>query len=219
MLTRIFCLLLALMPLLPLSASAQQASWQLKNISNATLQFETFDPARGTWKQQTIYPNQTVNYTMSYGVTEGKFHINTKDRGFVEYRVLAGRSYTLGWDRNKGVWDLKFAQGSSAKMPGNAAPDSDYRPRQGSYQLYNASDADLTFETFEPARGTWKTQSVYSGETKTFTMSSATVVGKIRIATDGRGSVQYDVRNGWKYKLIWSHQKGVWDFRTVERGD
>ena len=44
MLTRIFCLLLALLPLLPLSTSAQQASWQLKNISNATLPFETLTP-------------------------------------------------------------------------------------------------------------------------------------------------------------------------------
>lgn len=216
MLTRIFCLLLALLPLLPIPASAQQASWQLKNISNATLQFETFDPARGSWKQQTIYPNQTVNYTMSYGTTEGKFHIDTKDRGFVEYRVLAGRSYTLGWDNNKGVWDLKFAAGSSA---GNAPAQQQYRSQQGSYQLYNASDTELAFETFDPARGTWKAQTVYPNENKTFTMSSTNVVGKIRIATEGRGAVEYDVRNGWKYKLIWSRHKGVWDFRTIERGN
>lgn len=215
MLTRLFCLLLALLPFLPTTASAQQASWQLKNISNATLQFETFDPARGSWKQQSIYPNQVVNYTMSYGTTEGKFHINTKDRGFVEYRVLAGRSYTLGWDDNKGVWDLKFAAGSSAG--GNAAPAA--RPAQGSYQLFNSSDTQLSFETFDPARGTWKMQTLYPNETKTFTMSSTNVVGKIRIGTEGRGFVEYDMRNGWRYLVKWSNHKGVWDVRTVQQGN
>ncbi|WP_338848176.1 hypothetical protein V8J88_04965 [Massilia sp. W12] len=192
-------------------AQAQQATWSLRNTSNLTLHFETFDYQRGTWKQQVIYPNQTVNYSLSHGTSEGKFHINTQDRGFVEYRVEAGQSYTVGWDQQKGVWDLKFAHAARPDVNAQA------RSAQPQYSVYNASDSALTFETMDLARGTWRQQSLQSGESKNFTMSSGDVPGKIRIFTDGRGHVEYDVRNGWKYKVLWSQQKGVWDFMTVQK--
>ena len=195
----------------PLSALAQ-ASWGLTNISNQTLKFETFDPARGSWKEQTIYPNQPVNYTMSGG--EGKFRIATQNRGFVEYRVLAGRRYTLGWDTGKGVWDLKFAQGSSAG-PATAAP---VVKAAAPYKLHNQSNQTLSFETLDPARGTWKSQSAYPNETKALTFAPGVKDGKIRVATPGRGYVEYDVHSGWKYTLLWNAAKGVWDLQTAERG-
>lgn len=194
----------------PLSALAQ-ASWGLTNISNQTLKFDTFDPARGSWKTQTIYPNQPVNYAMSG--SEAKFRIATQSRGFVEYRVLAGRRYTVGWENSKGIWDLKFAQGSSA-APSNTPP----MVKAAAYQLYNQSNQTLSFQTMDSVRRTWMQQSVYPNETKAFTFSPGIKDGKIRVTTPGRGYVEYDVRSGWKYKILWNAGKGMWDLRTVQRG-
>lgn len=193
----------------PLSVLAQ-ASWGLTNISNQTLKFDTFDPARGSWKMHTIYPNQPVNYTMSG--SEAKFRIATQNRGFVEYRVLAGQRYTLGWDNGEGVWDLKFAQGSAA--PANEVPLLQAAP----YKLHNQSNQTLSFETLDPARGTWRSQSLYPNETKAFTFAPGIKDGKIRIVTPGRGYVEYDTHFGWKYSLLWDAVKGVWDLQIAERG-
>lgn len=111
----IVCLILAFA-----SFGAQaQHRWTLTNISNQTLKFDTFDPARGSWMQQTIYPHQPATYTM--GGEAGKFRISTQGRGFVEYQVKTGGAYTLGWDAAKGVWDLKLASGGQGVKPGATA--------------------------------------------------------------------------------------------------
>ena len=191
----------------PLAALAQ--SWSVTNTSNQTLKFETFEPARGTWKAQTIYPNQPVSYTMA--ASTGKFRIATQNRGFVEYQVKAGGRYTLGWDQNKGVWDLKLASRAPAA---NVAPAT----AAAAYELKNSSNQTLNFETLDPARGTWKKQTAYPNENKSMTFSPGVRSGKIRIATQGRGYVEYDVHAGWKYNLVWDQGKGVWDFRTLSRG-
>lgn len=202
-------LLLCLALLLtPFAALAQ--SWGLTNTSNQTLKFETFEPARGTWKQQTIYPNQPMNFTM--GSATGKFRIATQNRGYVEYQVRAGGNYTVGWDNAKGVWDMKLAGSAPAN---NAAPTT-----QGlaSYELKNSSNQTLKFDTLDPSRGTWKTQTAYPNEVKSFTFAPGVRNGKIRISTQNRGHVEYDVHAGWKYNLLWDNAKGVWDFRTLSRG-
>ena len=72
----------------------QLASWSLHNRSNERIQFQTFDPARGTWKNQVSFPHQTTPYTMSPGVMAGKIRIATTNRGYVEYDVEAGGSYS-----------------------------------------------------------------------------------------------------------------------------
>jgi len=51
------------------------------------------------------------------------------------------------------------------------------------------------------------------------TFTSGTRTGKIRVATKGRGYVEYDVHAGWKYNLLWDATKGVWDFRTTLRAN
>jgi hypothetical protein len=258
MLSRLLFLLFILCSTL---ANAQQNSWGLTNTSNANLSFETFDPARGTWKAQSIYPNQSVNYSMSPGVTAGKFHIETKGRGFVEYQVLAGKKYTIGWNPAKDMWDMKFAPGYDAwhspnsdneRNAGNAGNNRRDHARDNwqdngngngngngggggervrgdsagvgasqhatSYKLSNASNEKLDFETLDLARGTWKKQDIFPNQTKAFTMSPGTSVGKIRIATDGRGFVEYDMRLGWSYQVLFDNRKGVWDVRTLQRG-
>jgi hypothetical protein len=55
------------------------------------------------------YPKQRTSYNNS-----GKLRIETRNRDYVEYKVRAGSNYTLGWDNNKGIWDMKFAVGSAA---------------------------------------------------------------------------------------------------------
>lgn len=271
MLIRLLFLLFVLpLTLCPTLAHAQQASWGLTNTSNATLHFETLDPARGTWKGQTIHANQSVNYTMSPGVATGKFRIETAGRGFVEYQVLAGKKYTIGWDSNKDMWDMKFAPGYSANASPNRgneryrgddgdrdggrqnerdnrrdhargdwqdgdagnghgherrrgdqrdAPYVPPAPQYTTYKLQNTSNDTVNFETLDFARGTWKKQTLYPNQSLDFTMSPGTTVGKIRIGTDGRGFVEYDMRLGWSYKILFDSRKGVWDVQTVRRAN
>lgn len=189
----------------PLTAHAGYA-WNLTNTSNSKLNFETLDPARGTWKSQMIYPHQSVKYTMRSA--EAKFRISTQNRGYFTYRIYAGGSYNLGWNSTKGIWELT-----------SAAPS--YNRRQASrasFELYNASSRQLKFDTLDFSRGTWKGQVINANQTKTYTFSAGTRTGKIRIATTGRGNVEYDTRAGWKYKILWDDNKGVWDVRTVSQG-
>ena len=51
----------------------------------------------------------------------------------------------------------------------------------------------------------------YTNERKTLTWQSGATEGRIRVGTEGRGHVQYDVRAGHRYAIQWSNQKGVWD--------
>lgn len=146
--------------------------------------------------------------------SEGKFRIATKDRGYVEYRVRSGGQYTLGWDKNKGVWDLKMAKAAPAQPTTSPVAQASV----ASFELRNQSNQTLPFQTLDPSRGTWKDQSVYPNESKTFNFAPGVQSGKIRIGTTGRGYVQYDVRAGWKYSLMWDQAKGVWDFKTLQRG-
>lgn len=85
----------------------QLASWTLHNRSNQRIEFQTLDPARGTWKSQVSYPNQSTPYTMSPGVTSGKIRIATAERGYVEYDVQAGGAYSIVWNRQGQMWDVR----------------------------------------------------------------------------------------------------------------
>jgi len=85
----------------------QLASWSLHNRSNERIEFQTLDPARGTWKNQVSYPQQTTPYTMRPGVTSGKIRIATANRGYVEYDVQAGASYSIVWNQQSAMWDVR----------------------------------------------------------------------------------------------------------------
>lgn len=88
-------------------APQQLASWTLHNRSNERIEFQTLDPARGTWKNQVSYPHQSSPYTMSPGVTSGKIRIATANRGYVEYDVQAGGAYSIVWNRQSAMWDVR----------------------------------------------------------------------------------------------------------------
>ena len=81
----------------------------LRAAINAKCKSCIYDPGtRGSWRDQTIYPNQPASYTMAGNA--GKFRISTQGRGFVEYAVRAGWRYNIVWDNNKGTWDLRTLQ-------------------------------------------------------------------------------------------------------------
>lgn len=194
------------------SAHAQTGmGWTVRNISNQTLDFETFSSDRGNWKKQQIFPNQSVKYSMTSPT--GKFRISTENRGFVEYQVKDGGSYTVGWDKAKGVWDMKMAAGAA----GNSAPVNKALALPSAFEVHNKSNNLISFETLDPTRNTWVKQTINANEKKSLTLSPGVAMGKIRVSTENRGFVQYDVRPSWKYSLVWDAAKGVWDFRTVQK--
>ena len=59
---------------------------------------------------------------------------------------------------------------------------------------------------------------MFPNEAKTFTFNSGSTAGKLRITTQGRGFVEYAVRAGWKYNIVWENNKGTWDLRSLQRG-
>lgn len=214
MFARFFVFLSLFLGLTSFGVHAQTSmGWTVRNISNQTLDFETFSLERGTWKAQQIFPNQSVKYSMTSPT--GKFRISTENRGFVEYQVRDGGSYSLGWDKAKGVWDMKTV----ASATGNSAPVNQAAALPSAFEVHNKSNNLINFETLDPARNTWAKQIVYPNEKKSLTLSPGVTVGKIRVATENRGFVQYDVRPSWKYSLVWDTAKGVWDFRTVEKAN
>lgn len=209
-------MLFLLLAMLGAAAHAGNA-WTVTNISNQQLNFETFDPARGSWKAQSIRPNQRMSYTVSQGGMVAKFHIETPNRGYVEYNVNVDEEYTLGWSQSKGVWDLlRVANAAPNRNMTNAPPPDRYAQRgpSGSYEIHNTSNRKISFDTYVESRGTWKTQSLYPNASESLTFSDGEQSGKIRITTEQRGYVVYDVRAGWKYNIVWDDSKGVWDVRT-----
>jgi hypothetical protein len=86
------------------------------------------------------------------------------------------------------------------------------------YELHNATNQALTFDTFDPGRGNWRPHTIQPNENRRMAWHSGSNVGRIRIATTGRGFVEYDVRAGWRYSVVWSNRKGMWDVRTLSRG-
>jgi hypothetical protein len=229
---------------LPALAAAQGApQYELHNTSNETLTFSTMDPARGSWKEQTIHPNERKSYVWRSGAHQGKIRIATEGRGHVEYDVRAGHRYAVVWDERKGVWDFRSrgtmadAGGNGAQPPagrGHAQPQQAWgqpqgygqvqhastgaQPQQASWSLYNRSNERLEFQTLDPARGTWRNQVTHPHQQASFTFSPGMTAGKIRVATTDRGYVEYDVYAGGNYNLIWDRNKGMWDLRTVRNG-
>lgn len=186
-------------------------TWVLHNASNQTLNFDTLDPARGTWKAQQVYPNQDKTFYLSPGVAGGKFRIATTGRGYVEYNVVAGGRYRVVFDRAKGVWDLR-ADAAGVNPPPGMAP-----PATAAYELRNLSNQTISFDTLDPSRGTWRPQTIYPNASKRMVWGNGSTAGKIRIATDGRGHVEYDLRAGMSYDIVWNPNKRVWDVRTSGR--
>ena len=173
------------------------------------------DAVRGTWKSWSIYPNQTQEFHWESGTKSGKVRIATENRGYVEYSVYEGNRYSFVWDKNKNVWDMRTI-GKLANVP-NAAP-APVAAKGPTWSLENRSNETLKFQTREPADSTWRDQSAFPNENKSFYFSPGVRQGRIRIATQNRGHVEYDIRAGWRYSIVWDKNKAVWDFRTVHKG-
>lgn len=232
---RLFLACLLLLAGLP--ALAQQPRYEIHNESDQVVTFFTMDPARGTWKTQYLQPYETKRLAWYSGANQGKIRIGTEGRGHVQYDVQSGQKYAIVWSNRKGVWDVRsrgyLGDGGYAQAPAHVPPPVGYRggsqqavgyangngyhaPRQQltSWSLHNRSNERIQFQTFDPARGTWKNQVSYPHQTTPYTMSPGVMSGKIRIATTNRGYVEYDVRAGGSYSVIWNRQSGMWDVRT-----
>ena len=95
------------------------------------------------------------------------------------------------------------------------------RPPSGfaAYELHNNTRQTLTFDTYDLGfKGNWRTHTIRPGESRRMAWHSGSDVGKLRIATQGRGFVEYNVRAGWGYDMVWDQRKGMWDLRTLQRG-
>jgi hypothetical protein len=203
---RVFILLLIF------ASSAGWARYEIHNASNSTLKFDTLDAVRGTWKTWNIFPNQTREFQWESGVKSGKVRIATENRGFVEYDVHAGKRYSFVWDQRKSVWDMRTVGGLAN------APQQVAAPVKATWALENRTNEKLVFQTREPKDANWREQSAFPNEHKSFHFSPGVTQGRIRIATKDRGYVEYDIRAGWRYSIIWDKNKAVWDFRTERRG-
>jgi hypothetical protein len=132
----------------------------------------------------------------------------------VQYDVYEGKRYSFVWDKNKGVWDMRtigtLAAATNAPAPAAAT--------NATWSLQNRTNEKLVFQTRESNSANWREQSAFPNENKSFHFSPGVTQGKIRIATQNRGHVEYDIRAGWRYSIIWDKNKSVWDFRTVQKG-
>ena len=143
----------------------------------------------------------------------GKVRIATENRGFVQYDVYEGKRYSFVWDKNKGVWDMRTTGTlAAANAPAPAAAT------KATWSLQNQTNEKLVFQSREPNDANWREQSAFPHENKSFYFSPGVTQGKIRIATQNRGYVEYDIRAGWRYSIVWDKNKSVWDFRTVYKG-
>jgi hypothetical protein len=140
--------------------------------------------------------------------------IGTENRGYVQYTVHEGNRYSFVWDANKGVWDMR----TTGKLGLGGTPGTAPAVTKATWVLENRTNQSLRFQTREPQDGTWRDQSAFPNETKSFYFSPGVRGGKIRIATQNRGFVEYDIHAGWRYSMVWDQNKGVWDFRTLQRG-
>lgn len=111
-------LILACLFLLPVSqAAAQTPTYKVFNDTNVVLNFQTLDPARGTWKDQSLDPHQQKTFNMMSGNPIGKIRIATPKNGYNEYKIGAGGVYRLTWSQQKQMWDIranKHGYGSGA---------------------------------------------------------------------------------------------------------
>lgn len=115
-----------------------------------------------------------------------------------------------------------LAQGYGGGQRGNNSPG--YAPPPGpggrgdTFELYNASNQMLNYETFDPSRGHWRPRTLGPGQVEYIAFRGGYNEGKIRVGTQGRGFVEYTVQEGRRYELVWDNNKRAWDVRRLRRG-
>lgn len=135
--------------LLGSSATAQIPTYNLFNDTTTQLNFQTLDPARGTWKDQVLKGQEQKTFNMTSGDPSGKIRIATPSRGYNEYKIGAGGIYRLTWNDQKQMWDVRTVQpGYSTANPANpaqpvAAPRSNPAPSNVAALPYGLGDSVL----------------------------------------------------------------------------
>ncbi|MBK7356620.1 Tudor-knot domain-containing protein [Propionivibrio sp.] len=95
-------------------AIAQIPTYNVFNDTNVVLNFQTLDPARGTWKDQKLNAHSQITLNMYSGNPTGKIRIATPNHGYNEYQVGAGGIYRLTWSDQKQMWDVRATQQANA---------------------------------------------------------------------------------------------------------
>lgn len=95
----------------------QLPSYSIYNDTSAMLYFDTFDPGRGTWRNQSVNSRQMKTFTINSGYSSGKIRISTPTRGYNEYSVGSGGVYRLTWNDQKQMWDVTTDQSGAVNAP------------------------------------------------------------------------------------------------------
>lgn len=121
---------------------AQVPTYNLYNETNVVLNYQTLDPARGTWKDQKLNPRSQITMNMKSGIATGKIRIATPNHGYNEYKVGAGGVYRLTWNDRKQMWDVRADQQAyGVASPKHAANPSNPSSPYGNALPYRLGDA------------------------------------------------------------------------------
>jgi len=115
---RLIALLACIALCLPTAILAQLPSYSIYNDTSTMLHFETLDPGRGTWRNQSVNPRQLKSFSMTSGIPTGKIRIGTPTRGYNEYSVGSGGVYRLTWNQQKQMWDVTTDQQANTQPLG-----------------------------------------------------------------------------------------------------
>lgn len=143
LLTLLACLAFCFAP----AISAQLPTYSIYNDTSTMLHFETLDPGRGTWRNQSVNPRQLKTFTINSGIPTGKIRIGTPARGYNEYSIGSGGLYRLTWHEQKQMWDVTTDRQSHHQTPSvqkqqnPAYGGSPATGRQGAHLPYRLGDA------------------------------------------------------------------------------
>ena len=122
-------------------AYAELPAYSIYNDTATTLYFDTMDPARGSWRNQSVNPHQNKKFTINSGLTSAKIRIGTPARGYNEYTLGTGGVYRLTWSDAKQMWDVTADQQAYNAAVAYNQQNPGYNPSKQSNLPYRLGDA------------------------------------------------------------------------------
>jgi hypothetical protein len=91
------------------------------------------------------------------------------------------------------------------------------RAQQPSYSLFNDTNDLVVVRTFLASRGSWINHNLTPHQNQTLTLPSNEPYGKVRVDTQGKGYVEYDVSTGNAYRIYFNPNKQVLDLTPARQ--